>query len=91
MTNSGRWDGFIEEKILKSISIKKWKYTFVGDFKKPIKKFTNVKSNTELWRAIEILENTNEGFILVLNNSDIPLGIVDRNRIGYFVFDKLGL
>ena len=28
---------------------------------------------------------------MVVNTSDIPLGIIDRNRIGYFVFKKLGL
>ena len=60
-------------------------------FKKPINNFTNVKSSTELWRAIEKIENTNEGLILVLNSADIPLGIIDRNTIGYFVFNKLGL
>ena len=91
LTNSGRWEGFIEEKILKSVSVKKWDRTLVGEFKKPIKKFINVKSSTKLWRAIEKIENTNEGLILILNSAEIPLGILDRNSIGYFVFDKLGL
>ena len=91
LTNSGRWDGFIEEKILKSVSVKKWDRTFVGDFKKPIKKFESVNFSTELWRAIEKIEKSNEGIVLVLNSADIPLGIIDRNKIGYFVFNKLGL
>ena len=91
LTNSGRWDGFIEEKILKSVSVKKWDRTFVGDFKKPIKKFESVNFSIELWRAIEKIEKSNEGIVLVLNSADIPLGIIDRNKIGYFVFNKLGL
>ena len=91
LTNSGRWDGFIEENILKSISVRKWDHTFVEDFKKSINKFTRVKLSTELWRAIEKIEKSNEGLILVINSAGIPLGIVDRNRIGYFVFNKLGL
>ena len=91
LTNSGRWEGFIEEKILKSISVKKWDRTLVGEFKKPINKFTSVKSSTKLWRAIEQIENSNEGLILVINSAEIPLGIVDRNKIGYFLFNKLGL
>ncbi len=91
LTNSGRWDGFIEEKILKSVSVKKWESSFVGDFKQPINKFMSVKSGSELWRAIEKIENTNEGFLLVINSGGIPLGILDRNKIGYFVFNKLGL
>ena len=91
LTNSGRWDGFIEEKILKSVSVKKWDRTFVRDFKKSIKKFESVNFSTELWRAIEKIEKSNEGIVLVLNSADIPLGIIDRNKIGYFVFNKLGL
>ena len=91
LTNSGRWEGFIEGKILKSVSVKKWNRTLVGEFKKPINKFTSVKSSTKLWRAIEQIENTNEGLILVINSAEIPLGIIDRNKIGYFLFNKLGL
>ena len=91
LTNSGRWDGFIDEKILKSVSLKKWERTFVGEFRKPINKFVSIKSSTELWKAIEKLENTKEGIILVMNSADIPLGIIDRNKIGYFIFQKLGL
>ena len=91
LTNSGRWDGFIDEKILKSVSVKKWDRTFIGDFKKPIKRFESVNFSTELWRAIEKIEKSNEGIVLVLNSADIPLGIIDRNKIGYFVFNKLGL
>ena len=91
LTNDGRWDGFIEEKILKSVSVKKWEHTFVGDFKKPIKRFESIYCGTELWRAIETIENSKEGIVLVINSADIPLGIVDRNKIGYFVLRKLGL
>ena len=91
LTNSGRWDGFIEEKILKYVSVKKWDRTFVGDFKKPIKKFESVSCSTELWRAIEKIEESNDAIVLVINSADKPLGIIDRNKIGYFVFNKLGL
>ena len=76
---------------MKSVSAKKWERTFVGDFKKPISTFTRVYSNTELWKTVEILEKTNGGFVLVINASNIPLGIIDRDRIGYFVLNKLGL
>ena len=57
MTKNGRWDGFIDEKILKSVSVKKWDHTLVGEFKQPIKKFVSIRGNTELWRAIEKIEN----------------------------------
>ena len=91
LTNNGRWDGFINEKILKSISIKKWDRTFIADFKKPIKQLPSIYDSAELWKTIEKIEKTNDGLLLVLNASDIPLGIVDRNKIGYFVLNRLGL
>ena len=91
ITNKGRWDGFIDDEILKAVSVKKWPCTFVGDFKKPINNFSCIYSHSELWKIIEKIEKTNRGLLLVLNAADIPLGIIDRNRIGYFVFNKLGL
>ena len=90
ITNNGRWDGFINEDILKTVSIKKWERTFVGDFKEPIDNLISVNFNEELWRTIERIEKTKDGFLLVLNASNIPIGIIDRNKIGYFVLNKLG-
>jgi len=91
LTNNGRWDGFINENVLKSVSVKKWDRIFVGDFKKSINSFKSVNINTELWKAIEKIEKTSEGFLLVLNAADIPLGIIDRGKIGYYLLNKLGL
>jgi len=90
VTNNGRWTGFVDENILKTVSLKKWEKNFVGDFKKPIDSFKSVSYNDKLWRTIERLEETNEGFLLVLNAADIPLGIIDRSKIGNFVLNKLG-
>jgi len=91
VTNNGRWIGFIDVKILKTVSIKKWERNFVGDFKKPIDSFESVYSNDKLWKTIERLEKTDEGFVLVINAADIPLGIIDRSKIGNFILNKLGL
>ncbi len=90
VTNNGRWTGFVDENILKTVSLKKWERNFVGDFKKPIDSFSSIYYNDKLWKAIERLEKTSEGFLLVLNAADIPLGIIDRSKIGNFVLNKLG-
>jgi len=90
VTNNGRWNGFVEENILKKVSLKKWERNFVGDFKKPIDSFVSVSCNDKLWKTIERLEETSEGLLLVLNEADIPLGIIDRSKIGNFVLNKLG-
>jgi Zn-dependent protease len=90
VTQNGRWTGFIDENILKKVSIQKWERNFVGDFKKPIDSFVSVYNNEKLWETIERIEKTDEGLILVLNAADIPLGIIDRSKIGNFVLSKLG-
>jgi len=90
VANTGRWTGFVDENILKTVTIKKWERNFVGDFQKPINSFANIYSNEKLWKTIERLEDTSEGFLLVLNAADIPLGIIDRSKIGYFILNKLG-
>ena len=90
VTNNGRWTGFVDENILKTVPLKKWERSFVGDFKKPIDSFESVYCNDKLWTTIERLEETGEGFILVLNSADIPLGIVNRSKIGNFILNKLG-
>ena len=90
VTNNGRWTGFVNENILKTVSIKKWERSFVEDFKKPIDSFVSVSCNDKLWKTIERLEATSEGFLLVLSDADIPLGIIDRSKIGNFVLNKLG-
>ena len=51
----------------------------------------SIKSNHELWKVIEKIEKTSDGFLLVFNAADIPQGIIDRYKIGYFVLTKLGL
>ena len=90
VANNGRWTGFVEDNLLKTISIKKWDRNYVGDFQKPINSFASSYDNCKLWQIIERLEETSEGFILVVNATDIPLGIIDRSKIGHFVFNKLG-
>jgi len=90
VTNNGRWTGFVDENILKTVSLKKWERNFVGDFKKPIDSFESVNSKDKLWKTIERLEETSEGFILIINAANIPLGIIDRAKVGNFVLNKLG-
>ena len=65
ITNNGRWTGFVDENILKNVSLKKWDRTYVEDFKKPIKNFTSVYTDNKLWKTIERIEETSEGLLLV--------------------------
>ncbi len=91
ITKNGRWEGFISVQILKKISVKKWQITLVNEFKQSINKFPSTFDNIPLWRIIEKLENSHEDILLVVNQLGIPKGIIDRDKIGYFVLKELGI
>ncbi len=91
ITKNGRWDGFISADFLNNISIKKWNFKVVGDYKKLLNNFPSIQDNVPLWQIIEKLEKNSGGVLLMLNSLGIPKGLVDRNIIGYFVLKRLGL
>ena len=36
------------------------------------------------------MEKTTQGTLLIVNSLGIPQGLIDRNKIGYFILDKIG-
>ena len=91
ITNNGRWDGFISADTLKNIPVKKWDQKIVSEFNKSINNFPSICEKTPLWEIIEKIEKTNGGLILMMNSYGIPMGLLNRKSIGYFVLKKLGL
>tara|TARA_Y100000589_G_scaffold209110_1_gene197193 strand:+ start:1895 stop:3118 length:1224 start_codon:yes stop_codon:yes gene_type:complete len=90
ITKDGRWEGFLTVDNLKDVPVKKWENTFVYEYKRPINEFPSVIEGTPLWEIIEKIEITNDGNLLVLNPLGIPKGIIDRNKVGFFILKKLG-
>ena len=90
ITNNGRWDGFLTEESIRKVSLKKWETLIVDKFKKPLNEFPSESNNTPLWKIINKLEKTSHGVLLIVNSLGIPQGLIDRNKIGYFILDKIG-
>ena len=90
ITKNGRWDGFISVDILKDIPVKKWDLKIVSEFNKSIKNFPCIFEKAPLWQIIEKIEKTNGGTVLIINPYGIPIGLLDRKNIGFFVLKKLG-
>ena len=90
ITNNGRWDGFLTEESIRKVSLKKWETLIVDKFKKPLNEFPSESNDTPLWKIINKLEKTSHGVLLIVNSLGIPQGLIDRNKIGYFVLDKIG-
>ena len=90
ITNNGRWNGFLNVESVKKVPLKKWESAIVGKYTKPINQFPREFNDTPLWKIINKLEETSQGVILIVNTLGIPQGLIDRNKIGYFILDKIG-
>ncbi len=90
ITKNGRWDGYLSDESIRNVPFKKWESSLVGKYKKPLSEFPSEFNDKPLWKIINKLEKTNQGVILIMNSLGIPQGLIDRNKIGYFILDKIG-
>ena len=90
ITKNGRYEGFVSVDVLKNIPVKKWDLKLVSEFNQSINNFPSISENTPLWQIIEKIEKTKSGTILIMNPYGIPMGLLDRKNIGFFVLKKLG-
>ena len=91
LCREGRWVGYVDEKILKDISVQNWDKKFLYDFSLPMNELPSINEKEFLWKAIMKIETTKGGRLLVLSTSGLPLGTLDRVDIGKAVLKKLGL
>ena len=91
LCREGRWVGYVNEKILKNISVQNWDKKFLYEFLLPINELPSISEKESLWKAIIKIEKTKDGRLLVLSVSGFPLGTLDRVDIGKAVLKKIGL
>ena len=91
LCREGRWVGYVNEKILKNISVQNWDKKFLYEFLLPINELPSISEKESLWKAIIKIEKTKDGRLLVLSFSGLPLGTLDRVDIGKAVLKKIGL
>ncbi len=91
LCREGRWVGYVNEKILKNISVQNWNKKFLYEFSFPINELPSISEKESLWKAIIKIEKTKDGRLLVLSDSGLPLGTLDRVDIGKAVLKKIGL
>ena len=91
LCREGRWVGYVNEKILKNISVQNWDKKFLYEFLLPMNELPSISEKESLWKAIIKIEKTKDGRLLVLSVSGLPLGTLDRVDIGKAVLKKIGL
>ncbi len=91
LCREGRWVGYVNNNILKNISVQNWDKKFLYDFLRPIDELPSIGEKESLWRAIIKIEKTKDARLLVLSLAGLPLGTLDRVDIGKAVLKKIGL
>ncbi len=88
---SGRWIGYITEKPLKEQPVQQWDKQQVGEHVQPLSDLPSIGQKAPLWKAVEELEKSQEGKLLVFNLAGLPSGTLDRISLGEIVLKHLGI
>ena len=87
----GRWVGWIDDRPLRDLPVQQWDQQKVEDHLKPLKELPSIACTSPLWQAVEALEASAEGRLLVLSAAGLPNGTVDRSDVGDAVLKRLGV
>ena len=87
----GRWVGWIDDRPLRDLPVQQWDQQKVEDHLKPLKELPSIACTAQLWQAVEALEASAEGRLLVLSAAGLPNGTVDRSDVGDAVLKRLGV
>ena len=87
----GRWVGWIDDRPLRDLPVQQWDQQKVEDHLKPLKELPFIACTAPLWQAVEALEASAEGRLLVLSAAGLPNGTVDRSDVGDAVLKRLGV
>ena len=87
----GRWVGWIDDRPLRDLTVQQWDQQKVEDHLQPLKELPSIACTAPLWQAVEALEASAEGRLLVLSAAGLPNGTVDRSDVGDAVLKRLGV
>ncbi len=89
--NSGRWVGYVAEKLLKDLPVQSWDKYCMGDYLKPLNDLPAISYKAPLWEAVLALEKSKEGRLLVFNIAGLPCGTLEKVDLGIAVLKELGI
>ncbi len=89
--SSGRWIGYVTEKILKEVPVQFWNDYCLSEYCSPLSDLPSISDRAPLWEAILNLESTAQDRLLVFNLAGLPSGTIDRVDIGKAVLLKIGI
>ena len=88
---SGRWIGWVDDQPLRDLPVQQWDRQRLEDHLRPLEDLPSIHDREPLWKAIEALEQSSQGRLLVFGPAGLPSGTIDRMDVGEAVLQKLGV
>ena len=88
---SGRWVGWVDDQPIRDLPVQQWDRQTLEDHLRPLDELPAIPDRAPLWEAVQALETSSQGRLLVFSPAGLPSGTIDRVDLGEAVFNKLGV
>ena len=88
---SGRWIGWVDDRPLRDLPVQQWDQQKLEDHIKPLDDLPSIASKAPLFEAVEQLESSPQGRLLVLSPAGLPVATIDRINVAEGVLKQLGV
>ena len=88
---SGRWIGWVDDRPLRDLPVQQWDQQKLEDHIKPLDELPSIASKAPLFEAVEQLESSPQGRLLVLSPAGLPVATIDRINVAEAVLKQLGV
>ena len=88
---SGRWIGWVDDSPLRDLPVQQWDQQRLEDHIKPLDELPSILASAPLWQAIDAIEASSHGRLLVLSPAGLPVATIDRINVAEAVLKSLGV
>ena len=88
---SGRWIGWVDDSPLRDLPVQQWDQQRLDDHIKPLDELPSILASAPLWQAIDAIEASPHGRLLVLSPAGLPVATIDRINVAEAVLKSLGV
>ena len=88
---SGRWIGWVDDSPLRDLPVQQWDQQRLEDHIKPLDELPSILASAPLWQAIDAIEASPHGRLLVLSPAGLPVATIDRINVAEAVLKSLGV
>lgn len=88
---SGRWIGWVDDRPLRDLPVQQWDEQRLEDHTRSLEELPSIAASAPLWQAIDAIEASPHGRLLVLSPAGLPVATIDRINVSEAVLGSLGV